>query len=69
MPCGDVSNPASLYPQPAAAPPAGGSFATMNPLQVIATANYAQNYQNTQKTMAARQATGEAYQRRPKPGR
>lgn len=55
----DGSVPAPQYPQ---AQPAPASLATMNPLQVVATANYAQQLKNSQQTMAANQATGEAFQ-------
>lgn len=63
----DPNSIASLYPQPT--PSSGGSLATMNPLQVVAMANYAQqlqnsrqSFQNNQQLMDARQATGSAYQ-------
>lgn len=55
---GDIPSPQ----YPGAPAQNGGSLATMNPLQVLATANYAQQFQNNQRTIAARQATGEAYQ-------
>jgi hypothetical protein len=52
--------PAPQYPTNQSQPTQ--SLATMNPLQVIAAANYAQQFQNTQRTMASQQATGEAFQ-------
>ena len=56
----DGSVPAPQYPSAPAQPV--NALMSMNPLQVIATANYATQLQANRSALASQQATGEAYQ-------
>src|SRR5579859_2579540 len=60
MPSGDVSSPTSLFPQAQAAP-TNALAQAMTPLQAVGLANSLTQLQANQQSLAAKQATGDAY--------